>query len=127
MLYAHNILTGTGSIADSFIAEIKLEALDLAEEMKEKSLIEKMVFLASLNWYRHQWASRSFNEPDSLIYFMVTRMINRRAPWNPKGNSQIRKALETLGISCLDLEKVFINLASRRTDQNEETGSITCK
>ncbi|MBN2288319.1 MAG: hypothetical protein JXQ83_03230 [Candidatus Glassbacteria bacterium] len=124
MQYAHYILIGKGSIEDSFIAELKLESLDLAEEMKDDSLIDKMIFLSSLNWYRNQWASRSFNEPDNLVYFMVTRMINRRAPWNPKGNSDIRKSFEELGIACSELEKVFVAHATRKAGPQDETGSI---
>ena len=54
--FAQRILTGLGFIDDEFIAQLKLESLDLAEEMKEKSMIEKMIFLSALNWYRNQWA-----------------------------------------------------------------------
>jgi hypothetical protein len=124
MLFAHNILSGKGSVDDSFIAELKLESLDLDDEMKDLSLIDKMLFLSSLNWYRHQWASRSFNEPDNLIYFMISRMVNRRAPWNPKGKPEIREALENLGISCTELEKIFVTRASRQNLAQEETSSI---
>ena len=112
LLYANNILTGIGFIDDSFIAELKLESLDLAQEMQDKSLIEKMIFLSSLNWSRHQWASRSFNEPDNLVYFLIGRTIFRHAPWNPKGNSDVRQALETLEIPCAELAEVFIKHAS---------------
>ena len=122
--YANFILIGKGSVEDSFIADLKLESLDLSDEMKDKSLIDKMVFLASLNWYRHQWSSRSFNEPDNLVYFMIGRMINRHAPWNPKGNPEIRKAFEEIDLSCAEMEKVFISHVSRQAEQQEETSSI---
>ena len=42
LYYAHCILTGIGYIDDDFIASLKLEFLDLAEQMKDKSMIEKM-------------------------------------------------------------------------------------
>ncbi len=111
---ALRILTGIGFIDDEFIAELKLESLDLAEELKEKSMIEKMIFLSSLNWYRHQWASKSFNEPDNLVYFLIGRMIFRHAPWNPKGNQGVREALGALEINCAELEKAFVQQASGR-------------
>ncbi len=120
---AFKILTGIGFIDDEFIAELKLESLDLAQEMDEKVMIEKMVFLSSLNWYRHQWASRSFNEPDNLVYFLIGRMIFRHAPWNPKGKKEVREALASLELNCAELEKTFVQQASGRAAQ-EDTGSI---
>jgi len=124
LLYAHNILSGKGCVDVSFIVELKLESLELYDEMRDKSLIDKLVFLDGLSWYRHQWASRSFNEPDTLVYFMVSRIINRRAPWNPKGNPEIRKAFEELEIPCAELEKVFISHASHRTVQQENSSAV---
>ncbi|MBW1696435.1 MAG: hypothetical protein JRK26_06525 [Deltaproteobacteria bacterium] len=121
LYYAHCILTGNGYIEDDFIAALKLESLDLAEEMKDKSMIEKMIFLTSLNWYRHKWASNSFNEPDNLVYFLIGRMIFRHAPWNPKGKAEIREALENIEISCADLERTFVRQASG--EQSEENDS----
>ncbi|MFH1068178.1 MAG: hypothetical protein V1794_01035 [Candidatus Glassbacteria bacterium] len=123
LFYANCILTGIGFIDDSFIAELKLESLDLAQEMNEKSMIEKMIFLASLNWYRHQWASRSFNEPDNLVYFLIGRMIFRHAPWNPKGKGEVREALETLEVPCAELEGTFIRHASGH-QEGEDSSSI---
>ncbi|HUU27332.1 MAG TPA: hypothetical protein VM123_05930 [archaeon] len=119
MLYSYYMLTGKGYVEDEFIAFLKLESLDLAEEMKDKSMVDKMIFLASLNWYRHQWASRSFNEPDNLVYFLVSRMINRYAPWSPKGRTEIRQSLETIGISTAELEQAFIKHATGKIEQNE--------
>jgi hypothetical protein len=119
LYFAHCILLGKGFIADEFIAALKLESLDLAEEMSGVSLIERLVFLASLNWYRNQWASRSFNEPDNLVFFMVSRMINRHAPWNPKGIKEVRQAFEAFGIPPVELEQKFLEQASAvREDKN---------
>ncbi|MBW7997797.1 MAG: hypothetical protein FVQ81_14740 [Candidatus Glassbacteria bacterium] len=115
---ALHILTGIGFIDDEFISELKLESLDLAEEMKGKSVIDKMIFLSALNWYRNQWASRSFNEPDNLVYFLIGRMIFRHAPWNPKGDNEVREALKTLEINCAELEKAFVQQASDRHDDD---------
>jgi|GEM_PF-5788972 len=116
---AHCILTGNGYIEDDFIASLKLESLDLAVEMKDKSMIEKMIFLSSLNWYRHQWASKSFNEPDNLVYFLLGRMIFRHAPWNPKGKPEHRESLENIGVSCADLEHAFIRQASEEQGEDK--------
>ena len=119
MAYASSILTGIGYIEDAFIAELKLESLDLAHEMNDKRLIERMIFLASLNWYRNQWASRSFNEPDNLVFFLIGRMVFRHAPWNPKGRPEVREALDTLEIPCADLERKFIHHASGHAEDGE--------
>ena len=48
-------------------------------------MIEKMIFLSSLNWYRHQWASRSFNEPDNLVYFLIGQDDFPSRPLEPQG------------------------------------------
>jgi len=117
---AHCILTGNGYIKDDFIAALKLESLDLAVEMKDKTMIEKMIFLVSLNWYRHQWASKSFNEPDNLVYFLIGRMIFRHAPWNPKGKPEHRESLENIGVPCADLERTFIQQASGQKDDGSD-------
>ncbi len=120
LYYAHCILTGIRYINDDFIVSLKLESLDLAEKMKDKSMIEKMIFLSSLNWYRNQWASKSFNEPDNLVYFLLGRMIFRHAPWNPKGNSEIREALENIGVSCDDLKRSFTWQASGQQGEDND-------
>ncbi len=125
MLYAHYILIGKGYIEDDFIAEIKLESLDLAQEMKDRSTTEKMLFLASLNWYRNQWASRSFNEPDNLVFFLVGRLVNRHAPWNPRGDTVLREALATLGVPLAELEQAFIRQAAgSQRSAEEDQGSV---
>jgi hypothetical protein len=121
MQYSYFILIGKGYIEDAFISEIKLESLDLAQQMKDKSMIEKMIFLSSLNWYRNQWASRSFNEPDNLVFFILSRMVNRHAPWNPKGNNEVREALATLGIPSDELEHAFIRQATGKTEESDQS------
>lgn len=124
MGYAQSILLGKGFIEDAFIAELKLESLDLAEEMANLTLIEKLIFLSSLNWYRYQWASRSFNEPDNLVFFMLSRMINRHAPWNPRGYESVREALKVIGISPQDLEQKYVEQASGPAEE-KDSGSIS--
>lgn len=122
IVYANNILTGKGFIEDSFIAQLKLESLDLAEELKDLNLVEKLVFLSSLNWYRNAWASRSFNEPDNLVFFMLSRMINRHAPWNPKGDKTVREALSTVGIPVHELEQKLMEQVSGSTEEAGSSG-----
>ncbi|MCE5271907.1 hypothetical protein LLH00_11585 [bacterium] len=125
MGYANSILTGKGFIEDAFIAQLKLESLDLAEEMEDLTLIEKLIFLASLNWYRNQWASRSFNEPDNLVFFMLSRMINRHAPWNPRGSQEVRESIQTLGLSPQELEQKYVEQAAAGPMEEKDTGSIS--
>ena len=122
--YAHCILAGTGYVDDEFMAQLKLESLGLADQMKEKTTIQKLIFLESLNWYSNRLANGSFNNPDIQVYFLIRHMIFRHAPWNPEGNAEVRKAFENIGISCTDLERTFNSHPSGQQGERDVSSNM---
>ena len=118
---AQAILTGKGIIDDDLIVELKMETLELGEEFKDRPIIDKLVHLESIKWYRYNWANKSFNQPEYLTFFLVSRLINKRAPWSPAGNEELRNALDLLGIDCDLLQQHFIAAAKGSLDPSLKT------